>query len=490
MARQEQSATKSSAVPSLRVRICNRALVRAKGKFVLYWVIAQRRLQWNFALDRALEWATELGKPLVVLEALRSDYRWTSDRLHRFVLDGMAENARRAGSSVLYYPYVEPKPGAGRGLLASLAQDCCLVVTDEYPCSFLPRMVEAAARRLRVRLEAVDSNGLLPLRAADRVFKTAHSFRRFIQMNLLAHLESLPKAKPLKGLRLPRLKALPRTIVSRWPPAPVCLLAGEKTELERLPIDHSVPVAPLCGGSRAGENMLRRFLRDRLPRYVEDHNRVDREATSGLSPYLHFGHVSAHQVFHELMRREQWRPSRPAGRASGSRTGWWGVSADAEAFMDQLITWRELGFNSCALRRDYDRYGSLPAWARETLAEHSGDPRPYLYTLKQFEAAVTHDEVWNAAQRQLLIEGRMHNYLRMYWGKKVLEWTRSPREALRVLIELNNKYALDGRDPNSYSGILWCLGRYDRPWGPERPIFGTVRYMSQAGTIRKTGLRR
>jgi deoxyribodipyrimidine photo-lyase len=161
------------------------------------------------------------------------------------------------------------------------------------------------------------------------------------------------------------------------------------------------------------------------------------------------------------------------------------MSEAAESFLDQFITWRELGFNFCVQRRDYGRYESLPDWARATLEKHSGDKRKWRYTIEEFAAAQTHDPLWNAAQTQLVREGRLHNYLRMLWGKKILEWSKSPREALRIMIELNNKYALDGRDANSYSGIFWCLGRYDRPWSPEREIFGTVRYMSSENTARK-----
>jgi deoxyribodipyrimidine photo-lyase len=161
------------------------------------------------------------------------------------------------------------------------------------------------------------------------------------------------------------------------------------------------------------------------------------------------------------------------------------VSAAAEAFLDELVTWRELGFNMCAWRADFDRYESLPAWARAALDAHAADRRPWLYAPDELERGTTHDALWNAAQMQIVREGRMHNYLRMLWGKKILEWSASPREALSVMIHLNNKYGLDGRDPNSYSGIFWCLGRYDRPWGPERPIFGSVRYMSSENTARK-----
>jgi len=165
------------------------------------------------------------------------------------------------------------------------------------------------------------------------------------------------------------------------------------------------------------------------------------------------------------------------------------MSRSAETFLDQLITWRELGYNMCAHMPLYDRYESLPAWSQESLDRHRKDPRPYLYGLERFENAETHDPLWNAAQMQLKREGRLHNYLRMLWGKKILEWSRSPEGALDIMIHLNNKYALDGRNPNSYSGIFWILGRYDRPWAPERPVLGRIRYMSSDNTRRKLRLK-
>jgi deoxyribodipyrimidine photo-lyase len=205
-----------------------------------------------------------------------------------------------------------------------------------------------------------------------------------------------------------------------------------------------------------------------------------------LSPFLHFGHVSAHEAAATVLARAGWSPARLADKANGKREGWWGIDAASEAFLDELVTWRELGFNFCRLRPDdYDRYESLPPWARRTLEEHVGDRREHVYGLDQLLAADTHDPLWNAAQRELRDEGRMHNYLRMLWGKKVMEWSATPRDALAALIELNNRFALDGRDPNSYSGIFWCLGRFDRPWAPERSVFGQIRYMSSANTARK-----
>ncbi len=480
-------------VPTSRIRICNAAAVRGDGEFVLYWMIAFRRLSSNFSLQRAVELAIELRKPLVIFEPLRIGYQWASDRIHRFVIDGMAENAARIAAlknpGVIYFPYVEPQPDADKGLLAALAQRACVVVTDDFPSFFLPRMVSAAASRLPVRLESIDSNGLLPLRATDRVFTTAFSFRAFLQKQLPAHLEEFPKANSLKGVRLPPLKSLPPEITIRWPAVSAKLLSGDATEIAALPIDHSVGVVEARGGSSVARQRLTTFLNQHVPHYAAGANDPDADNRSGLSPYLHFGHISSHELFHELMTREAWSPASLGEKTGGRREGWWGVSPGAESWLDEFITWRELGYNMTSHRDDYDQYESLPDWAQATLAKHERDPRQFVYSLDQFAAAATHDPLWNAAQTQLVREGRIHNYLRMLWGKKILEWSATPRDALAVMIELNNKYAVDGRNPNSYSGIFWVLGRYDRPWGPERPIFGNIRYMSSDNTRKKVQVR-
>ncbi|MEA2599881.1 MAG: deoxyribodipyrimidine photo-lyase [Acidobacteriota bacterium] len=475
-------------VPEIRIRACNQGEVRPDGGYVLYWMTAFRRLGWNFALEHAAGWARKLGRPLVILEPLRCGYRWASDRHHRFVLDGMAIHAARlAGSEVLYYPYVEPRAGAGKGLVEALGKQACVVVADDAPVFFLPRLLAAVAPRLRVLLEAVDSNGLLPLRAADREFTAAYHFRRFLQRTLPEHLAHFPEEDPLAEPLPPRLAGLPREIARRWPAAdPEWLRNGS---LAALPIDHEVPAAAgIEGGDEAAERVLDRFLDERLSRYGEGRNdpgRPGEEVTSGLSPYLHFGQVSIHQIFAALAARERWSPERLARTTRGARDGWWGMGPAAEKFLDEAVTWREIGYNLASRRGDAERFDSLPDWARATLAKHEADPRAYLYSREEWEAGATHDELWNAAQGQLREEGRIHNYLRMLWGKKVLEWSASPLEALETLVELNNRWALDGRDPNSYSGIFWCFGRYDRPWAPERPVFGTVRYMSSESTRRK-----
>jgi deoxyribodipyrimidine photo-lyase len=402
----------------------------------------------------------------------------------------MAENACwLEDTDVLYYPYVESRPNAGKGLLAALASRACVVVTDDFPCFFLPRMVASAARQIPVLLEAVDSNGMLPMRQEEKAYPTAYEFRRFLQKELPQHLMEFPKANALLNAKLPKAKALPREIAKRWPKASAGLLNSGERVLAGIPLNHEVSPAETRGGSIAAQTLLRTFLQKKLPIYVHARNEPAQQVTSELSPYLHFGHISVHQIFSELTINEGWSASHLALRPTGSRSGWWGAGQDTETFLDQVITWRELGFNCCQMRKDYNQFESLPAWALKTLRLHARDERSYVYTLDKFERAKTHDPLWNAAQTQLLQEGRIHNYLRMLWGKKIIEWSRTPEIALEIMVELNNKYALDGRDPNSYSGIFWCLGRYDRPWGPERPVFGTVRYMSSENTARKFNVR-
>ncbi len=475
-------------VPKLRVRAVNQAPIVGSGAYVIYWMIGQRRTRWNFGLQHAAWQAERLGKPLVVFEPLRVGYRWASDRLHRFVLDGMQDNAARlAAAKVRYLPWIERAAGEGAGLLVALASRACLVVTDEIPSFFLPTMIERAGERLSVRLEAVDGNGILPLQVSEAAFGRAHDFRRFFQRTAGPHLEAFPMADPLAGLSLARARS-PAGLSGAWAP----LLAAElaDADLQRdLPIDHGVAPSPLRGGSIAGERRLAEFLAARLDRYAEGRNHPDDEVASGLSPWLHFGQVGVHELVAQVFARESWDASKLGDSKSlrGAKQGWWGLSPGAEGFLDQAVIWRELGQHAC-WHGDPTDYDALPAWSRATLAKHADDPRAPVYSLEQFEAGQTHDPIWNAAQNQLRAEGRIHNYLRMLWGKKILEWSASPREAMATMIALNDKWALDGRDPNSYSGIGWVLGRYDRPWGPERPIYGTVRYMSSDNTRRKLDL--
>ncbi len=480
-----------TSLPSLRLRIANAVPLRADGEWVVYWMTAFRRTRYNFALQYARDVAKQLKKPLIVLEALRVRYRWACDRFHRFIIEGMVDNrAALANSNVCYYPYVEPRPGVGSGLLEALAKRACTVISDDFPCFFHPRMIQVMSRTLPSRLELVDANCLMPLAATDRTFTVAHSYRRFMQKELPKHLDTMPEEQPINGRRaraMARLEQLPSEISERWPIAKLDELVLDGG-LQSIPIDHSIAPTALVGGPRSAGKILDRFLARRLADYDESRNEPDLHGSSELSPYLHFGHISPQEIFLRLVDQLQWHPGK-LQKPNGKVNGFWGVSPSAEAFLDQLCTWREIGFNMCWREPNFDRFESLPTWAQQSLAEHALDWRPYTYTLQQLEAANTDDPIWNAAQRQLVREGRIHNYLRMLWGKKILQWSPTPQDALHNMVELNNKYALDGRDPNSYSGIFWVLGRYDRAWGPERPIFGKIRYMTSENTAKKHALR-
>ncbi len=472
-----------SMVPANRLTVVNSHPVNSSGAFVTYWMIANRRTTYNFSLQRAIDWAEQLHLPLVIFEALRAGYPWASDRIHQFVIEGMAANRTALKNKpVIYYPYLEPHAGAGKGALAWLAKRSAVVVSDDFPCFFLPQMLEAAQGQIPVRFELIDSNGMWPMRNTDRVFMRAYDFRRFLQKNLLPHLSEVPTPDPFAGRNLTNLNSLPIEFCQNWPSVPDL----NNVDLKTFPIDHAVrPVPELPGGAQAANEKLDVFLNQRLKVYSEQRNQPEVAAASELSPYLHFGHLSVHEIFDRVCEQANWNPKMIAPKPTGSARGWWGVEETVESFLDELITWRELGYNRCALTTDFDQFSSLPDWAQLTLKEHANDPRDHLYSLEQFELSQTHDPLWNAAQTQLVREGRIHNYLRMLWGKKILEWSPTPQSALQTMIQLNNKYALDGRNPNSYSGIFWVLGRYDRAWGPERPVFGKIRFMSSDNTARK-----
>jgi deoxyribodipyrimidine photo-lyase len=452
--------------------------------YVLYWMIAQRRTRWNPALELALEHARTLGLPLVVLEPLSLDHTWASPRHLSFIVDGMRVNARRcAEAGVHYVAHVEAAAGEGRGLLPALAHHAALVVTDDYPTYFLPKMVRGAATHLDIPLLLVDGCGVVPMRGHDRSFTVAHSFRRHLQHILKPHLLDRPLAEPLSGYDLGKA-TIPATVSATW---------KLRTHPDELTWSAVSPAAPLpgpsptglVGGAEAAEAQMHAFLADRFLRYGSDRNHPDGDPSSGLSPYLHYGHLGAHELASAVLDLDQWHAGKLAAKPNGRRTDWWGASPWAESYLDQILTWRELGYAWCAdnPRRAHD-YDALPAWALQTLADHADDPRVVL-DMATLEEARTEDEVWNAAQRQLVTEGRIHNYLRMLWGKKVLAWSATPEEAFQRLVILNDRYALDGRDPNSYSGIGWVFGRFDRAWGPERPIFGKVRYMTSDSARRK-----
>ena len=440
---------------------------------------AYRRLDRNHALDHAAALARELRRPLVVYEGLRLDYPWASRRLHSFVLEGMRANAARARAMGLaYWPFVEGPGRPGRGLLRRLAADACVVVTDDHPCFVAPAQTAALARAIDVPLVAVDGDGVLPVSVLGPAASAAAHFRHRV------HRE-FPGAWALRAAAEPDVPPgrAPDPPYDPWDPQSLA------ATLAALPLDPLAPVPGVEGGTPAARGRLPHFVRHGLPGYAEDRSEPVPPAqahASGLAPWLHFGHVSAQEIAEVVLGPD---PELDPG-CRGKREGFFARDPDVNAFLDQLLVWRELGVHWHAHRhRDTARLATaLPPWALATLKEHLDDPRPHLYPDEALELAQTGDEVWNAGQRELVATGSMHNYVRMLWGKKVIEWSRTPAVAYRRLVHLNNRFALDGRDPNSWSGILWCFGLFDRPWPPGRAVFGHVRYMSSANTARKFDL--
>jgi photolyase PhrII len=424
-----------------------------RGDLVLYWMqgVAMRTHD-NPALDFAAEQANRLRLPLLVYQGLRADYPWASDRIHTFILESAADLATEFERRGIQYGFYLDRrergetggTGRERSPLVQLAGRAALIVTEFFPTFLMPRQTRALRSRVAAPVVSVDAGTIVPVRYHEREHATAAAFRPRILAALPRFLRRDEGVEPTvrRAIELPfepvRLENIPR------------LVAG-------CDIDHSVaPSRSFRGGTVAARNRLEAFLRDGLPQY-DRRNDPNAGVTSGLSPYLHFGCIAPQEI---LLRARDAGPAEQVAR-----------------FQDELLTWRELAYNFVYYNPRHRTVEAIPAWARAELAAHEADPRPALYDLPTLESARTGDDLWNAAQRAYLVDGWMHNYLRMLWGKAVLGWTANAAQCLTVLEHLNNKYALDGRDPCSYAGIHWIFGKFDRPFY-RRPIYGTVRYQS------------
>ena len=446
---------------SSRVTQLNNASENKKGRCVLYWMQMFKRASHNYALNFAIEMANERRLPLVVYEGLTFSYPWASDRFHTFILEGVAEKrAEFAARGIRYVFYLQRHERDPRNTVAQLAREAALLVTDDYPCFIVPRHNERISQ-LNLPVYAVDANGMVPLSALPKEEYAAYTIRP--KINRL--LPDLPRVidTPQLEIAKPTLDVdCPETIVSAENIAELVSQCG---------IDHSVaPSDRYHGGTKAGRERLAHFVQHILPHYDKTQKEPSIDGVSRLSPYLHFGFLSIQEIVAAV---EQAKAPQPA----------------KAAFLEQAIVRRELSFNFTRHNPHYDSLQSLPAWALQTMRDHADDPRPELLPAETIEAAETYDELWNAAQRELVSTGLLHNYVRMLWGKKVIEWQRSYEMAFELLVHLNNKYALDGRDPNSYAGILWCFGKHDRPWF-DREIFGAMRYMTSQSMAKKFNARR
>lgn len=458
------------------------------GEYVVYWMQTAHRFHYNYVLEYAVDRANKLDKPLLIYEELKSDYRWASDRFHTFYLEGMQEHREFADEHKLnYLPFVEEVPGQSSRAYREVTEKACLLVTDEYPVYFIRDRNRELGEELDIPVVVVDSNGIIPLGLTEKDPYNAYFFRKTVQKHFVECFTHPPMRNPVEDLQNRETVDLDG-IRSGFP------AAGRIPDtipgfVSKLSIDHEVTALDIRGTRQAALGKLGQFIRFGLKGYGEKRNDPDENRASGLSPWLHFGKISEYEIVKAVLdhQPEGWDLG-DITYNDGSKGAFWNGDPDISNYLDELVTWREVGFHFTHHRPDYAEFSSLPEWARETLLEHRDDPREQIYGYEELEEAATHDEIWNAAQRQLRQEGIIHNYLRMLWGKKVIEWTPDPQTALEYLIELNNKFAIDGRDPNSYSGIFWCFGRFDRAW-QERPVFGKVRYMSSESTRRKVKLK-
>jgi len=435
-----------------RLRIVQDGMIHEDGRCVIYWMQRSQRGDDNPALNLAVDLANNLRKPLLTVFGLTADYPGAQRRHYRFLVEGLPDTRDKLAAKGI--PLIV-RIGRPDDVVAKLAQEsaACLVVGDENPLRVAQEWRDTLSKCLTVPFVLVDSDVVVPTSLFPKEEYAARTIRPKIHKVWDQHLISIPN---------PRAKV-------RW---------SEKDAIpEGLPIDPDFLIRTLGvggagevkdyrGGSVEAERRLRRFISERLPGYAIERNQPTPYRTSELSAHLHFGQISP--VTMALAAMESAAPA-----------------DDVESFLEELIVRREIAVNFVTHNLYYDQYEGCPRWARETLAKHAKDPRPFLYSHSQFEAAETHDPIWNAAQKEMVLTGRMHNYLRMYWAKKILEWSPDAETAFQVAIELNDRYEMDGRDPNGYTGVAWAIGgKHDRPW-PERAIYGTVRSMSYDGIRRK-----
>jgi deoxyribodipyrimidine photo-lyase len=437
-----------------RAQARNAHPIHANGRCVVYWMQRAQRPTDNPALDAAVEVANALQKPLAVFLAPRAGYPNATLRAYAFLADGFQDIELGLAKKNALLVFRPSRPS----LLAFVEEvQPALVVVDENPMREPQRWREKAAAALRVPLVSVDADAVVPMRLFPKLEFAARTIRPKIHRvwgDFLTPSRE-PKVKTAWTLPLPKADVVD----------PVAFLSGLK-------VDRRVgPVSGVTGGPKQGALALKRFVALALREYDTARNHPDVRGTSELSAFLHFGHLGPRAIANAVHAAEA-------------------PQAAKDAYLEELIVRREVALNFVLREPNYDRLSGGPAWAIKELDAQRGTPRQYVYSEQQLHDAQTHDPLWNAGQKEMVLSGRMHGYVRMYWAKKILEWTRSPEEAFDLAVKFNDAYELDGRDPNGYTGISWAIaGRHDRPWSPRRPMFGTVRYMSLASTGKKFNLK-
>lgn len=440
-----------------RVALLNDKPENKDAKYVLYWMQMFKRTSHNHALKFAIEQANERKLPLVVYEGLKYYYPWASDRLHTFILEGVEEKRKEFKKlGITYVFYLQKDKTAPKQTVKKIAKDAAILVTDDFPCFIIPDHNAAIVEKADIPVYAVDSNGIIPMSKFDKEEYAAYTIRPKINKILDDYLKPFEESEiAVKKTDIP--VDCPDTDVTA---ENIAQLVAE------CDIDHSVKPSQIYhGGTTNARKRLKFFIENILENYDETRNKPEIDGSSRLSPYLHFGFISPLEVALEVKRSKAKQESK-------------------DAFLEELIVRRELSFNFTKFNQNYDSLAALPDWVQQTMRDHVDDERETVYSLEELENCETYDDLWNAAQREINVTGEMHNYVRMLWGKLVIQWSKNYEEAFAHLEHLNNKYGLDGRNPNSYAGILWCFGKHDRPW-MEREIFGKMRYMTSNSTGKK-----
>ncbi len=419
-----------------------------KKKYVLYWMQQAQRTEYNHALEYAVETANRLNNPLLVCFGLTPDFPEANERHYYFMLQGLKEIKSDLMERRIQMTIQQGQPHV---IAVNLARHACAVITDRGYLKIQREWRKYVADKTPCSVIQVETDVVVPVESASvKEEYAAATIRNKIQRRLKDFLIPLRKTR----VRNPSI----HLTLKQYD------IDDIDEVIKRLKIDRGVAhTSKYTGGTSTAKKILKAFIRKDLRNFGRERNDPGTDILSSMSPYLHFGQISP------LYIALQVRAAKSAG---------------ADSYLEELLIRRELSMNFVFYNPQYDSYGGLPNWAQRTLKAHTRDRRPYTYTTHQLEHAQTHDPYWNAAQKEMTEYGKMHGYMRMYWGKKIIEWTKDPQQAFEIALHFNNKYELDGRDPNGYAGVAWCFGKHDRPW-PERRIFGKVRYMNAAGLKRK-----
>ncbi len=425
---------------SERIRFLNELAVQ-DNSYIIYWMINVQRCEYNHSLEYAIFMSNKYKKPLLVFIGAKRDYQYK--RHNDFMFEGLIDVQEGLKARGIKLIVGDCNGEVGIDKIAPLA---CMVVTDKGYIKEEIKEIDAVRDKLNCLFVELESNLIVPIESAS--LKEEYSAAT-IRKKIWREISLLSYDFVMEEVKLPSINNIAESDIDIL-----------KLDL-RFSISDSKEV-DLIGGSKEAKKKLEYFIKEKLKNY-QMRNNPSEEWTSGLSPYLHFGQISPIEIY----------------KIVSSCKG-----VEVAGFLEELIIRRELAFNFIYYNKNYDDYTGLPNWAINTLGKHKDDIREYIYDLSELEGSRTHDVFWNSAQHELVQSGIMHNYMRMYWGKKIIEWSATPMEAFTSVIYLNNKYAIDGFDPNSYTGIAWCFGKHDRPWR-ERDIFGMVRYMNAKGLIRK-----